>query len=161
MSLRQRSEPTLVQALVAELAVEALHVVVLRWLAGLDQPQLDAAFARPLVEGSSGELGTLIGAQGLRPRWKPRNRVQDASDVLAGDAMIDDDVDRLLAEVVDDRQALQPPAVLEGVAHEVHRPHLVRTVGLDERPTLNGNTLAASIAAAPADAPRGTADART
>jgi hypothetical protein len=98
MSLRQRSEPTLVQALVAELAVEALHVVVLRWLAGLDQPQLDAAFARLLVEGSSGELGTLIGAQGLRPRSKPRNRVQDASDVLAGDAMIDDDVDRLLAE---------------------------------------------------------------
>ena len=79
--------------------------------------------------------------QGLRQRSKPRDRVQDARDVLAGDAVFDHDVDGLLAEVVDDRQALEPPAVFERVADEVHRPDLVRPIGLRQRPTLNRDTL--------------------
>ena len=51
-SLRQRSEPVLVQALVAELAVEALHVRVLRRLAGLDEAQLDATLRRGAIAAS-------------------------------------------------------------------------------------------------------------
>ena len=45
--MRQAREPVLVQALIAEPAIERLDVAVLRRLAGLDQPQRDAARVRP------------------------------------------------------------------------------------------------------------------
>ena len=61
-------EPVLVQALVAELAVEALDVGVLRRLAGLDQAQLDAALVGPLVERPARELRPLVGPDRLRQR---------------------------------------------------------------------------------------------
>src|SRR5690606_10797597 len=46
-SLRQRGEPVLVEALVAELAVEALDVAVLHRAARLDQQVFDAVVLRP------------------------------------------------------------------------------------------------------------------
>lgn len=64
--LGQRSEPVLVLALVAELAIEALRVRVLRRLADLDQAQIDVPLVGPLIEGSARELPTLVGSQGLR-----------------------------------------------------------------------------------------------
>src|SRR5690349_6869086 len=64
--LCQRLEPVLVQALVAELAIEALDVGVLRRLARLVQDVLDALGPCPRQEGSAGELRPLVGADGLR-----------------------------------------------------------------------------------------------
>ena len=61
--LGERAEPVLVQALVAELAVEALHVRVLRRFPGLYQTQRHAVAVGPAIERVTGELGTLIGAQ--------------------------------------------------------------------------------------------------
>ena len=55
----ERSEPVLVQALVAELAVEALHVCVLRRLAGLYQPQRYPIAIRPAVERIAGATSPL------------------------------------------------------------------------------------------------------
>jgi hypothetical protein len=49
----------LVQALVAELAVEALHVCVLRRLAGLYQPQRYPIAIRPAVERIAGATSPL------------------------------------------------------------------------------------------------------
>ena len=56
-SLRQRSKPGLVKALVAKLAVEALDVGVLRQLSGVDQPQFDAALTGALIKRVAGEPG--------------------------------------------------------------------------------------------------------
>ena len=58
--------------------------------------------------------------------------------------MIDDDIDRFLGEVIDDRQALQPPAMLEGIADEIHRPHLVRSLRDGEWPALDGDPAASA-----------------
>ncbi len=62
----ERSEPVLVKALVVELAVEALHVCVLRRLAGLYQPQRHTVAVGPAVEPIACELRILVGPDYLR-----------------------------------------------------------------------------------------------
>ena len=51
--LVQGEKPVLVQALVAKLAVEALHEGVLSRLPGLDEAELDAVPRRPMRRGPS------------------------------------------------------------------------------------------------------------
>ena len=121
-----RSEPALVQALVAEPAVEALHVRVLRRLASLDQPQRHAVTVGPAVERVAGELRTLVGPDQLRQAAELPDPIEHPRHIIARDAMIDRDIDRFLRIVIDDRQALKSPSVLEAVANEVDGPHLVR-----------------------------------
>lgn len=62
--LGKRGEPVLVEALVAELAVEALDVAVLHGLAWIDQQVLDVVPLRPGDEGPTGELRAVVGAHG-------------------------------------------------------------------------------------------------
>ena len=64
--LVQCLEPVLVQALVAEAAVEALDVAVLHGSPGLDQDVPYAVALRPGDEGSAGELRAVVGSHG---RW--------------------------------------------------------------------------------------------
>lgn len=54
-SLRQRSEPLLVQAFIAEFALEAFDVTVLHRPARLDQQMLDLVLLRPCQEHTTGE----------------------------------------------------------------------------------------------------------
>lgn len=115
-SLREGSKPVLVQTLVPKLPVEAFHVSVLRRLAGLDEPQFDAVLVSPLIECFAGELRSLISPDRSGPPPESNRAIEYPRDVDAGDAVIDDDVDRLLAEIIDNRQALQPPTVLEHIA---------------------------------------------
>jgi hypothetical protein len=51
--------------------------------------------------------------------------------------MVDRDVDRFLRLIIDDREALEPPPVLEAVAHEVDGLHLVRRPWHLERAALD------------------------
>ena len=60
--LRQRCEPVFVEALVAELAVEAFDVSVLGRCARLDQDVFEAVPLRPGNEGAAGELRAIVGA---------------------------------------------------------------------------------------------------
>lgn len=123
----QRGEPVFVEAFVAELAVEALDAGVLGGLAWLDQQQLHAVGDGPLVEGSSGELRPLIGPDHGRIAAEAAHHFQDVGHALPVDAAGDRDLHGLLGAVVDHSQALDRPAVGQGVEHEVHRPGVVRT----------------------------------
>ena len=58
LCLMQVLEPLLVQALVPELAVEALDVAVLHRSSGLNEDVPDAVSLRPAHERATGELGT-------------------------------------------------------------------------------------------------------
>ena len=60
--LGSRAEPFEAQALVAELAVEALRRTVLPRLARIDQRGLDALLDDPLQERAGDELRPVIGA---------------------------------------------------------------------------------------------------
>ena len=101
----KRSEPVLVQALVAELVVEALHVCILRRLAGLYQPQRHAVAVGPAIERVAGDRA-LVGPDHLRQAAELPDPIEHPRHILARDAMIDRDVDRFLGVVIDDRQAL-------------------------------------------------------
>src|SRR5690606_20208005 len=118
-SLRQRGEPVLVEALVAELAVEALDVAVLHRAARLDQQVFDAVALRPGDKDPAGELRTVVGAN--RPGIAPETGglVQHAHDIGAADAVIDGDVDGLVREVVGHGQALETAAAGQRVTDEV------------------------------------------
>src|SRR4051812_37248894 len=81
-SLMQRLEPVLVQAFVAELAVEALDVAVLHWPSRLDQNVPNAVCLRPRHESPTGELGAVVGANGHWIAAEPRRLVQHSGHVF-------------------------------------------------------------------------------
>lgn len=60
--LWKRSEPVLVEALVAEIAVEAFDVGALSWGTRPDQDVVDAMSLRPGNEDATGELRAIVGA---------------------------------------------------------------------------------------------------
>ena len=97
----ERAEPVLVQALVAELAVEALHIRVLRRLAGQYQAQRFPAVVGPAVECIASELLALIGAQHTRQTPEGADPVQHPRYILARNAMIDRDVGGFFRVVID------------------------------------------------------------
>src|ERR1043165_6118263 len=66
--VRQAEEPVLVQALVAESAVETLDVGILIRLARVDEVQPDAAGVGPRIERPADELGPIVRDQYRRRR---------------------------------------------------------------------------------------------
>ncbi len=72
----QRYEPMVVQALVPELAIEALDEGILRRAARRDELQVHAVAIRPLIERAAGELRPLVGANSGGQTTKPRGLVE-------------------------------------------------------------------------------------
>jgi hypothetical protein len=60
LGLSPRPEPFETEALVAELAVEALRRAILPWLAGIDQCRLDTLVDDPLQQSMRDELRTIV-----------------------------------------------------------------------------------------------------
>jgi hypothetical protein len=94
----ERREPLLVEALVAELAVEAFDVRVLRRLARLGKREGDAVRVRPLVERPPGELGTLVGTDRGWIAAESTDRIEGIGDALSIDALGNEDFDRSLVQ---------------------------------------------------------------
>lgn len=61
----QGGEPVLIEAFVAELAVEAFDERVLRGFTWGGEVQLHAALPRPIVQDFAGELGAVVERDGL------------------------------------------------------------------------------------------------
>ena len=118
-------EPVQVEARVPELAVEALHVGVLRRLARVDEAQPDAIGPRPAVHGLRRELRPVVDDDDLRQTARLFQLVQDPSDPDSRDRGVREDVRALSRPLVHDRQAPEPASRGEGIADEVHRPSLV------------------------------------
>ena len=60
LRLRDAEKPVLVQALVAKLSIEALHVGVRDRFARTNEAQLDPAAIRSRVQGPTGEFGSVV-----------------------------------------------------------------------------------------------------
>src|ERR1700712_1507211 len=114
--LLQRLEPLFVQALVPELAVEALDVAVLHGPSRLDQDVADCVGVGPAHEGTARELRAVVGAHGQRVAPEDGRLVKQPRDVLARDAPVHRDTHALVAEVVGDGQALDAPPGAPAVA---------------------------------------------
>ena len=134
-------EPMLIQALVTELAVEALDVAVLHGLAWLDQQVLDAVSLCPAHERPACEFRPVVCAHGLRIAPEQGGLVEQASHILAGDAEVGGNVDALMTEIVGHRQAFEAPATDQAVADEIHAPYLIDGFGDLQRYPLSRRSL--------------------
>ena len=59
-----------IEAFIAQLAVEALREAVLLWCAGRDVVPGDAGLVLPFQNGAAGQLGAVVGDDGLRTKAK-------------------------------------------------------------------------------------------
>src|SRR5258708_323719 len=125
LGLGAREEPFHAQALVAELAVEALTDAVLPWLARVDQGGLDALVDDPLQQRAGDELRAVVGAQVARRTTLADQRRQHFDDTARAQSAVDLDRQPLLGPLVGDGQALELLAIGTPVEDEVIRPHLV------------------------------------
>ena len=124
----EAAEPVLVEALVAQAAVEALDEGVLHRLARRDEAQAYAALVGPLVQRPARHLRPVVHDDLLRLGASAGDHpVQHPRHALARDRGVDLDGQRLPRVGVDHGQQLQPPPRRGGVRDEVQAPDLVRS----------------------------------
>ena len=119
-SLRQARKPVVVQTLIPETTVEALDERVLGGFACLNQLELNAMLAGPLVEGLAGKFRPLISPNSLWVASEASRLIEDACHVMSGNPEVDREIDGLLAEIIDDGQHLDPSTIRQGITDEVH-----------------------------------------
>ena len=118
-------KPRLQKAFIAQPADEALHEAVLHRLARRDVVPLDLSLLLPGQDGVRGQLGAVVGDDHAGIAAALGDLVELAADPLAGERVVDDGCQALPAEVVDDAQDAEAPAVGQGVGDEVEAPALV------------------------------------
>ena len=123
--VRDAVEPVLVEAFVAQLAVEALHVAVLLRLARLDEGVLHAVHVAPAIQGQTRELGPVVGVDPPGPASEIDKVVEDPGYAMAGYRAVDLDPKAFLGVVVHDREHPHSEALPCGVVHEVQAPSLI------------------------------------
>ena len=82
-SLLQTGKPVVIQALIPEAPIEALDERVLSRLAGLDQLELNAMLAGPLVERFAGKFWSLVCSNGLGVAPEASRLIEDARHVMS------------------------------------------------------------------------------
>ena len=138
----------LVEAFVAEPAVERFDVGVLGRLARLDQPQGHAAGEGLGQHRAAAELRAVVGAENARQTPVGGEPVERARDGQPAERPRRDDGYGLGGRVVDNRQALHDPPLGGAVEHEVGGPHVVRHVWTNQGLPLRARDL---LAPTPAD----------
>src|SRR5687767_7174766 len=108
----------LVEAVVAEGAVEAFDESVARGLGRLGVMQVDAVVLRPLMQRPAGELRAIVGDEHLGLAALAQQAFQRARYANAADGMVHDDSQTLARELIDDRQAAKTPSVAQLVVDE-------------------------------------------
>jgi len=100
----QVGEPVLIQALIAELPVEALDERVLHGLAGPDEVEPDPHAVGPGIQGLAHELRTVVHDDPIGLASLGDHAVQHPHNTLARQGRIDLDCRTLSAEIIDDVQ---------------------------------------------------------
>jgi len=114
-----------VQALGAELAVEALDVAVVRRLARPGEVEDDALVVGPQVEVSRDEFAAIVDANGGRVTELPAHPFQGLDHILAAVTEACINCWREAREGIDDCQHPDLAARRQLVVHEVHGPDMV------------------------------------
>jgi|SRR5579875_408306 len=124
-SFGERREVVLVEAFVAELAVETLDEGILSRFSRDDMMQPNAAIDCPSQHGEARELRAVVQNDRLRIAANRGNCIEDANDALAAERRIDFDGKGFVREVVDDGKSPNTPLRLQGIVNEVQRPAFV------------------------------------
>ena len=145
--LSDRREQRLIQALVAEAAVEAFDEAVLHRLAGGDVMPVDLCLLAPFEDGHAGHLRSVV--RDDRPRFSAfgDETIQLAGKPCPRQGCIGDQAQAFAGEVVNDGQNTKAATVGEGIADEVQAPALIGARGQSQRtPCPQGPLSAATLA---------------
>ena len=118
-------EPVLVEALIAEPAVERFDLGVLIGCARFDQAQSDTAFMRPGQHGSAAELLGILRAQHPREATDTRTAVEGPGHRSSPAGASGDDGNRFGRGIIDTRQTRDHASIGRSVEHDVGGPHVV------------------------------------
>ncbi|SSP03799.1 Uncharacterised protein [Acinetobacter baumannii] len=141
--LGQGGEDLLVQALVAEPAVEAFDEAILLRLARRDVMPGHAGAVGPLEDRPAGHLRPVVADDHGRASASGDQPIQFPRHALAPDRGVDHQSQGLAREVVHDAQDAEASAPRQTVGHEVQRPALVWAVRQGHGRTGSGGALAA------------------
>ena len=90
-------------------------ICVLIGLARLDQPQRHAIAMRPSQHRATAELRSVVGADHGRPAALRADTIQDARQVLATQAVLNNHRDRLVSRIIDDHQAFERASGVDAI----------------------------------------------
>ena len=122
-------KPVLVEALVADLAVETLDVRVLGGFTRSDKVETDAMPVGPLVQCLAAEFGTIVDQQRNRRPVTGNEPIEDSADTQARQRGVHLIGQTAAAEVIQDVEDANAPAIGQLVRHEIHRPSLIEGGG--------------------------------
>ena len=101
---RQAAEQVLIEALVAEAAIQALDEAVLHWLARRDVVPLDGLVLLPVQDCPRGEFGAVVADDHQWPATPGNESIELSGDTDAGQRGVNDQRQASLGEVVDHDQ---------------------------------------------------------
>lgn len=125
----ERTESVLVEAVVAEGAVEGFDEGILQWFAGLDVVEGDAGSLSPEMEIATGKLGAVVGGDDGGQTARAGELIEDGNDGGPADEGIYVESQALAREVIDEGEATEAASAGELVMDEDHAPALVRSRG--------------------------------
>jgi hypothetical protein len=125
---RQAAGHMLVEAFVAEAAVEAFDKRVLDRLARRDVVPSDAAFFLLAQHGVRGQLGAVVANNHQRLLRAATMASSSRATRPAGDRGVDDQRQAFAGEVVDNNEHPEPAAIGQHIGDEVEAPALVGTL---------------------------------
>ena len=122
----------LVEAVIAEGAIEALDEGVLHRFARLHMMESNAGALSPEVEGFAGELRAIVHGDGLGKTTRESQALENGNDRGPADGGVDMDGQALAREVIDERQAAEAATGGQLVVDKVHRPAFIGSSGHGE-----------------------------
>ena len=123
--LMDRVENFAIEQLVAETAVEAFHIAVLPGAAGRDEGGLCADGADPVANALGDELRAIIRADEARRAAQDEKVGQNVDHVSGLEFAVDPDRQTFAAELIENAEHLDDPAIRGAVVDEVVAPDMV------------------------------------
>ena len=142
----ERVKHFFIQALVAQLAIEALDEAVLLRFARRDIVPSDAGLILPFEDGATGQFSPVVRDNGFWPAIKTDAAIQFAGYAGTRQGCICDQRQAFSSVVVDHAEHAEPPGRSEDIGHEVEAPTLRWAVWHRHRFTRASRALAASPA---------------
>jgi len=125
LRFEQAAEEFPVEALVAQLVMEALDVAVLPWAAGFDIDGFYLLLFEPVLDRVGDELRAIVTAQVARPAIALEGCLHHGDDIHGTDGPCGVDGEALARVLVEQCQDAEPGSVLGLVQDEVPASHVV------------------------------------
>lgn len=124
LRLLQRGEDFHVQALVSQLAVEALIVTILPGAPGCNKRRFDLESSEPMTHGLGNKLGPVVGADMFRRPMQQKQLRQHIENILAVQLPLHMDGQALACVLVNDGEHAECLAVMGAILDEVIGPDM-------------------------------------